>query len=133
MTTGRLMVKRCVNPVCAEALDIFRHEEFSESCGSWCDLLDDPCVSSACDPVILSGVPAVTDVVVSLSFVVIVSDGVLSASDCECFVPQSFPFSNTCSIVCVENKENMSYEGTPVKAPPNTRRRMMPPTPQQSS
>ena len=27
----------------------------------------------------------------------------------------------------------MSYEGTPVKAPPNTRRRMMPPTPQQCS
>ena len=27
----------------------------------------------------------------------------------------------------------MSYEGTPVKAPPNTRRRLMPPTPQQSS
>ena len=27
----------------------------------------------------------------------------------------------------------MSYDGTPVKAPPNTRRRMMPPTPQQSS
>ena len=27
----------------------------------------------------------------------------------------------------------MSYEGTPVKAPPIARRRMMPPTPQQSS
>ena len=27
----------------------------------------------------------------------------------------------------------MSYEGTPVKAPPTSRRRMMPPTPQQSS
>ena len=27
----------------------------------------------------------------------------------------------------------MSYEGTPVKAPPSTRRRMMPPTPQQIS
>ena len=30
-------------------------------------------------------------------------------------------------------EEEMSYEGTPVKAPPTTRRRMTPPTPQQSS
>ena len=35
--------------------------------------------------------------------------------------------------VCVENQENMSYEGTPVKAPPASRRKIMPPTPQQSS
>ena len=32
-----------------------------------------------------------------------------------------------------KNQEEMSYEGTPVKAPPTSRRRMMPPTPQQSS
>ena len=37
------------------------------------------------------------------------------------------------SIVWVENQEEMCYEGTPVKAPPASRRRMMPPTPQQSS
>ena len=37
------------------------------------------------------------------------------------------------SIVWVENHEEMSYEGTQVKAPPTSRRRMMPPTPQQSS
>ena len=37
------------------------------------------------------------------------------------------------SVVSVESQEDMSYEGTLVKAPPTSRRRMMPPTPQQSS
>ena len=41
-----------------------------------------------------------------------------------------FSFSNKRSIVCAENKGEMSYEGTPVKVPPSTRRRMMPPTQQ---
>ena len=45
--------------------------------------------------------------------------------------PQFFSFSKKRSIVWVENREEMSYEGTPVKAPPTSRRRMMPPTPQQ--
>ena len=37
------------------------------------------------------------------------------------------------SIVLEENRGEMSHAVTPVKARPNTRRRMMPPTPQQSS
>ena len=37
------------------------------------------------------------------------------------------------SFVCAENKGEMSYEGSPVKALPLTTRRMMPPTPKQSS
>ena len=37
------------------------------------------------------------------------------------------------STVWVENQEEMWYEETPVKAPPKSRRRMMPPTPQQMS
>ena len=43
------------------------------------------------------------------------------------------PFSKKRSIVLEENQGEMGYEGTPVKARPNTRRRMLPPTPQQSS
>ena len=35
--------------------------------------------------------------------------------------------------VCVENHEGMSSEGTLVKAPLASRRKIMPPTPQQSS
>ena len=46
---------------------------------------------------------------------------------------QSLSFSKKRSIVLEENQGEMSYEGTPVKAPPNTRRRMMPPTLQQIS
>ena len=46
--------------------------------------------------------------------------------------PQSSPFFKKRSIVWVE-KEEMSYEGTPVKATPTSRRRMMLPTPQPSS
>ena len=48
---------------------------------------------------------------------------------------QSFSFSRKRSVaVCVENQENMSHEGTgEVKARPASRRKIMPPTPQQSS
>ena len=65
----------------------------------------------------------VTDVLVSPSSVV--------AEMCEGVSLSSF--SKKRSIVWVENQEEMSYEGTPVKAPPTSSRRMMPPTPQQSS
>ena len=55
-------------------------------------------------------------------------EGVSSDSDWEYVEPQSFSFSRKRSIVRVENQEDMSYEGTPVKAPPTSGRRMMPPT-----
>ena len=54
-------------------------------------------------------------------------------SDWEFVEPQSCSFSKKRSIVWEEHREQMSYEGAPVKAPPNTGRRMMPPTPQQRS
>ena len=54
------------------------------------------------------------------------------APDCESVEPQSSSFFKKRSVVWVENEE-MSYEGTPVKATPTSRRRMMLPTPQQSS
>ena len=81
----------------------------------------------------LTGVLVVTDVLVSPSSAVAeMNEGVSSDSDWEHVEPQSFSFSKKRSIVCVENQEDVSYEGTPVKAPPQARR-MMPPTPQQSS
>ena len=60
-------------------------------------------------------------------------EGVSSDSGWEFVELQSFSFSRKRAIVCVENQEDMSYEGTPVKAPPVIRRKMMLPTPQQSS
>ena len=45
---------------------------------------------------------------------------------------RTLSFSKKRSIVCVENQEDVSCEGTPVKAPAAARRRMLP-TPQQSS
>ena len=58
-------------------------------------------------------------------------EGVSLDSGSEFVEPESFSFSKERSVVCVENQEDMSCEGTPVKVPP--RRRMMPRTPQQSS
>ena len=58
------------------------------------------------------------------------SEDLLSDSDWEIVVSQSSFFSKKRSNVCVENEEDMSYEVTPIKAPPASRRKIMPPTPQ---
>ena len=47
--------------------------------------------------------------------------------------PQSFSLSKKRNFACVEGQEDIIYEGTPVKAPPCPRRRMITPLPQQSS
>ena len=60
------------------------------------------------------------------------SEALASESDWESVEPQSFSFSKKRQAACVENQEGMSSEGTPVKAPPASRRKIMPPTPQQS-
>ena len=76
----------------------------------------------------------VTDVLVSPSSVVTeFCDGVSLDSDWEFVEQQSSSFSKKRSIVWVENQEEMKNERTPVKAPPTSRRRTIPPTPQQSS
>ena len=56
----------------------------------------------------------------------------LSDSDWEIAEPQSFSFSRKRQAFCVENQEDMNYDGTAVKAPPASRGKMMPPIPQQS-
>ena len=43
-----------------------------------------------------------------------------------------YSFSKKRQAVCVENQEDTNCDGTPVKAPSASRRKIMPPTPQQS-
>ena len=59
-------------------------------------------------------------------------DGLSLSSDWEDVVPQSLSFSKTRALCCTSTQEEMRYEGSPVKAPPITRRRMTPPTPLQN-
>ena len=84
--------RRCINPVSAEAFDIFSKREDSESCGnSWCDLWDESCGLSDCGSVTLSGVPVVTDVPVFPSSAVgVMNEALLSGSEWETVEPQSF-------------------------------------------
>ena len=67
------------------------------------------------------------------SSVVVMSEALLSDSDWENVEPQSFSFSRKRQAVCVENEEGMNFDGMSVKAPPASRRKIMPPTPQQQS
>ena len=88
---------------------------------------------SDCGSEALSVLPVVIEVfVLAPSAVTVMCDGASSDSDWEFVEPQPFSFSKRRPIACVESQENMSDEGTPVKAPP-VARRMMPRTPQQSS
>ena len=79
-------------------------------------------------------VPDVTDVPVSPSSVV---NEVCDVSPCcsywEFVEPQSFSFSKKRAHCCADTQEEMRYEGSPVIAPPITRRRMTPPTPMLNS
>ena len=76
----------------------------------------------------------VSDVPVSTSSVVTKRyEDVSLDCDLEFVEPQSFSFSKKRSSVCAENQGEMSCEGSPGKAPPTSRRRMMSPTPQQIS
>ena len=52
-----------------------------------------------------------------------IGESLYSDSDWQIVEPQSS---------LLENQEDMNYDGTPVKAPPASRRKIMPPTPQQS-
>ena len=79
-------------------------------------------------------VPDVTDVLVSLllqsqSFVMVFS----CCSDWEDVLPQSFSFSKKRAQCCTITQEEMRFESPQVKAPPLSRRKLMPPTPLQNS
>ena len=72
----------------------------------------------------------VTDVPVSPSSVCDVSP---CGSDWEFVEPQSFSFSQKRTHCGTDTQEEMRHEGSPVKAPPLSRRRVTPPTPLQNS
>ena len=77
----------------------------------------------------LPGVSEVMDVPVSPSSVVTELCDVFSCcSDREFVEPQSFSFSTKSAHCGTDTQEEMRYEGSPVIAPPLSRRRMTPPT-----
>ena len=98
---------------------------------------DVPCGVSDCDSEAGTSVPVVPVVLVvpvsPSSVVTEVCDGFSLDSDWEFVEPQSFSFSQKRSSVLEENPGEMGYEGSPVKAPPPSRRRIIPPTPKGGS
>ena len=83
-------------------------------------------------PAVSSGVLVVTVVLDSHSSLVVMSEALLLDSDWEVVEPQSCSFSRKHEAFSVETQEDMNHDGTPVKAPSTSRRKMMPPTPQES-
>ena len=67
------------------------------------------------------------------SVVTVMCEDVSSDSEWDVVEPQSFSFSKKRSFACVENQEDMNFEGAPVKAPPCSKRGMTTPWPQQNS
>ena len=77
-------------------------------------------------------VPDVIDVLVSPSSMVTeICEVSPCCSDWEFVEPQSFSFFRKRAICCADTQEEIRYEGSPVIAPPLSRRRMTPPTPVQ--
>ena len=118
-----------------ESFATFSQGRDLESCGdlSWEDLLDKSEDLSDRESeawVVVPVMPDVTDVPVSPSSVVTeFCDGFSCCLDWEFVEPQSFSSSHSCTVT----QEEMRFEGPQVKAPPQSRRRMMPPTPLQNS
>ena len=134
------MLEEGVWVLCLRRLfDIISQGEDSESCGgfSWSDLLENPDDLPDCEPETrteVSAVPDVTAVPVSPSSVVTVFfEDVSLDSDWEFVEPQPCSFSKKRAFFWTVSQEEMRYGSSPVKAPPPSRRRMMPSTPQQSS
>ena len=92
---------------------------------------------SDCEPetrVDVSVVPDVTDVNVSpCSEVTAFRDGFSFCSAWESVEPQSFSFSKKRAHSWTVKQEEMRFEGSQAKAPPLSRRSMMPSTPLQNS
>ena len=76
------------------------------------DLLGDSCGLSECVPEVSSGVLVVSDVLDSPSSFVVMSEALSSDSDWETVELQSFSFSRKHQAFCVENQEDMHYDGT---------------------
>ena len=131
--------RRCDGFVSVEAFEMFRQRGDLESCGdlSWADLLDkleDLSDRESQARVFVPVVPDVTDVPVSpFSVVTEFCLSVFCCTEWEFVEPQSFSFSNKRAHSYTVTQEEMRFEGPQVKAPPPSRRRMMPPTPLQNS
>ena len=124
--------RRCVKPVSGDAVEEFNRVEDSDGCGnSWGDLLGDLCDLCGCVPEVSSGVLVVTDVLDSPSSLVVMSEALLSDFDCEIVEPQSSSLARKRQAFLVESQEDMNHHGTPVKALPASRRKILPPTQQQ--
>ena len=125
--------------VSVEAMEIFSQGGDLDSCGdlSWEDLLDKPEDLSDCEPdscAHVRVVPDVIDVLVSPSSVVTeLCDVSPCVSDWEFVEPQSFSFYKKRAHWGTDTQEEMRYEGSPVKAPPLSRRRLTPLAPMQNS
>ena len=79
-------------------------------------------------------VPGLTDVIVSPSSVVTqFCDGFSCCPDWELVEPLSFFFLQKGAHCCTVSQEEMRYKISQAKAPPQSRRRMRPPTPLQNS
>ena len=131
--------RRCEGCVSVEAFEIFSQGGDSESCGdlSWVDLLEkredffdyepDSCAH-------VRVVPDVIDVLVSpLSVVTELCYVSPCCSDGEIVEPQFFSFSKKRAHWCSDSQVEMRCEGSPVIAPPLSRRRVTPPTLVQNS
>ena len=95
--------------------------------------LEDLSVCESESRAVASVVLAVSDVLVSLSSVLTECfDDVSLDPDWEFVESRSFSLSKERPFVGTVFQEIMRYEGSPVRASPPTRKRMMPSTPQQS-
>ena len=108
-------------------------------CGdvSWEDFLDNPEDLSDCELDSCAHVRVVLDVIDVLfstsSVVTELCDVSPCGSDWEFVEPQSFSFSKKRAHCGTDMQEEMRYEGSPVKAPLHSRRRVTPPSPVQNS
>ena len=129
--------RRCVGLVSSDAFDIFSQGEDLESCGgfSWEDFLEELDDLSDCKSesrAVVSAVLVVSDALVSPSSLMTECfDEVSLDLDWEFVESQSFSFSMKRPFVGTVCQDIMTC-GSPVKASPLTRRRMMPSTPQET-
>ena len=119
--------RRCEGFVSVEAFEFLSRRRSGEL---WRYFLEEPEDLSGREPVsgeLVRVVPDVTDVPVSSSSVVTELCDVSSCySDRDFVERRSFSFSKKRAHCCTDTQEEMRYEGSPVKAPPLSRRRMTP-------
>ena len=124
--------RRCEGFVSVEAFEIFSQGGDLDSGGdlSWEDPLEKPEDLSDCEPETWVDVSVV---LMPSSVITEVCDVLSCCSDGEYVEPQSFSFSNKACTLLYKTQEEERYESSRVKAPPMSRRRMMPLAPLHNS